>query len=559
MLIDAYTITEDSLITTDICIVGAGAAGITLAREFIDQPYEVCILESGGFDFDEQTQSLYQGENTGLPYYPLKEARARYFGGTTNLWAGWCRPMDEIDFQDRPWMPYSGWPITKGELDPYYERAQQVCGLGSFAYDFKNWKNALENLQHCRPDFDEEIETHIWQIVPPQYLRFGEAYQTQLEQAHNIKTYLHANVVEIATNDTTREVTHLRVACLNGKQFRVSAKVFILAVGGIENPRLLLASNQVASNGLGNQHDLVGRFFMEHPHLESGKISFSQLPTLYTQAIKIEETFLATALGLSLKRQEREEILNFAARIIGVIPNGVEAIQGLKYKLKKNRPSPIVHEAFPTITEGRRYNNDTSILEDLKTIFANLDQVSAKVYKKLFAKFSSSEQTNLYRTYLIGEQEPNPDSRITLSSERDRLGLNCVKLDWRLTSLDKYSMERSQQILAEELTRCGLGELKSELNEEERSWQAIKGSYHHIGTTRMSNNPRQGVVDENCRVHGMSNLYVAGSSVFPTSGLSNPTLTIVALALRLADHLKTTQSNRLTISEILLETPLIAA
>lgn len=545
MLINSLTLSEDILIESDICIVGAGAAGITLAREFIDQPYEVCILESGGLDFEDPTQSLYQGENTGLPYFPLNESRARYLGGSTNLWGGWCRPMDNIDFQDRPWMRHSGWPITKTELDPYYERAQKVCGLGPYLYNFSDWENSLENLQYHQPSFSKDLETYLWQILPPQCLRFGQVYRTTLEQARNIKTYLHANVIRIETNDTAKEVKRLRVACLGGKQFWVQAKVFILAVGGMENPRLLLASNQVASNGLGNQYDVVGRYFMEHPYLKSGKINFTKTPNLYKQHnIQVGENFLASALGLSQERQEREQILNFAARIIGILPDWVTAINGLRYKLQSNHPT--IHEAFPSITEICRFRSDSTVIEDLKTILTNLDQVAARAYNKLFDRSFYSGQTNLYENQLIGEQEPNPDSRITLSSERDRLGLNCIKLDWRLTSLDKYTMIRSQQILAEELARCGLGELQLELSEDEASWQDLKGSYHHMGTTRMSINPRQGVVDENCRVHGMGNFYIAGSSVFPTSGLSNPTLTIVALALRLADYLKAGKVNPIT-------------
>ncbi|GFE69591.1 GMC oxidoreductase [Chroococcus sp. FPU101] len=546
MLIDALTLSDDSLIVCDICIVGAGAAGITLAREFINQPEQVCLLESGGFEHEETTQDLYAGKNIGDAYFPLKETRSRSLGGSTNLWGGWSRPLDDIDFQDRPWMNYSSWPITKTELIPYYERAQEVSGLGSFAYNFSYWKDALLILGcHC-PNFKEDIETNIWQIIPPNRLRFGEVYRNELEQAKNVTTYLHANVLEIETNDSAREVQQLRIGCLNGKKFTVQAKVFILAVGGIENPRLLLASNQVQKNGLGNQHDLVGRFFMEHPYLNSGKIYFAQPPILYTQQnIQIGKTFLATALGLSEKRQESEQVLNFSTRLLSVLPDWVEAINSLKYKLQRKHEA--IHQAFPSITEICRYKSNTSVLEDLKTIITNLDQVSARAYHKLFNKSFYSGQSNFYETHLIAEQEPNPDSRITLSSERDQLGMNRTQLDWRLSSLDKYTIKRSQQILADELARSGLGQL--EIEESDEIWSKVQGSYHHMGTTRMSLNPKQGVVDENCLVHGISNLYVAGSSVFPTSGLSNPTLTIVALAIRLADHLKTKATQPINLTE----------
>ena len=548
MLIDIKTLPESTLIESDICIVGAGAAGITLAREFIDQPYQVCLLESGGLDFDEATQSLYQGEHIGVPFQPLEESRARYLGGSTNLWGGWSRPLDDIDFEDRPWMPYSGWPIPKTELNPYYQRAQKVSGLGSDKYDFADWEDTLKELQIHRPPLGEQIETYIWQIVPSTHLRFGQAYRAELEQASNIKTYLHANVVEIETNEVAKTVTRLRVATLEGKKFWVSAKAFVLAVGGIENPRLLLASKQVQSNGLGNQHDLVGRFFMEHPYLPSGKILLSNpaAAALYThQNIRTGETLLATGLGLSKQVQEQEQILNFSARLIPQPPEWVEAFNNLKYRLRQQPKT--VHEAFPTIGEdGQWYRSgNTSMIEDLRKVIANLDRVASRAYAKLFNKSFHSRQSNLCQTHLIGEQAPNPDSRITLSSERDRLGVNRVQLDWRLSPIDKYTIERSQQIIAEELARSGLGQPKIELTND-KSWDSVVSSYHHMGTTRMSTNPRQGVVNENCRVHDISNLYVAGSSVFPTSGLSNPTLTLIALAIRLADHLKETMASQST-------------
>lgn len=549
MLINASTLPEDTLIETDICIIGAGAAGITLAREFINQPYQVCLLEGGGLDFDEVTQSLYAGENIGVPYFPLKESRARYLGGSTNLWGGWSRPLDDIDFEDRPWMPYSGWPFTKAELYPYYERAQKVSNLGPFEYDYAYWEDTLR--QHKRqqlPFLGNQLVPYIWQLVPPTHVRFGQAYRPEIQQASNINTYLHANVVEIDTNDTAQSVTRLRVATLAGKKFWVSAKTFILAVGGIENPRLLLNANKVQSTGLGNQHDLVGRFFMEHPYLISGQIRLASSADLYTQRhFHVGQITMGTALGLSKEVQKREQILNFCTRLIPFEEEWVDAFNRLRFKYRQT----IAHKAFPnaggeshrkyfpTLSEGRKYKGESTFMQDLGKVIAKLDRVTIQAYAKLVHKRAfSSGNTNFCDTHLIGEQAPNPDSRVMLSRDRDRLGLNCAQLDWRLSPLDKYTMARSQQIIAQEFERSGLGKLQIDLTDDDTSWRSVNGSYHHIGTTRMSINPRQGVVNEHCQVHGISNLYVAGSSVFSTSGLSNPTLTIIALAIRLADHIK---------------------
>ena len=547
MFIDARTLPEETVVEHDICIIGGGAAGITLAREFIDQPYQVCLLEGGGLDFDEVTQSLYTGENVGVPYFPLKEARARYLGGSTNLWGGWSRPLDDIDFENRPWMPDSGWPFTKAQLDPYYERAQKVCNLGPFEYDFAYWEDKLAQLERRQLPFaTDQLLSYIWQIIPPSHVHFGEAYRAELEQARNIHTYLNANVVNIDTNDSVQAVTQLEVASLEGK-FSVKAKVFILAVGGIENPRLLLASNKVQNTGLGNQYDAVGRYFMEHPYLISGKLRLSSPAPLYTQRnFQLGKMFMGTALGLSKAVQEREQILNFSARLLPIEEEWLEAAKRLKSRNRQPKghqafptPKERRRQYFPTIKEGRKDTSPTTVMEDLGKVITNLDRVAAKAYAKLFdKKSSSSRQPNFCDTHMIGEQAPNPDSRITLSSERDKLGLNRVQLDWRLSPIDKYTIQRSQQIIAQEFERSGLGKLQIELTDDETCWQSVKGSYHHIGTTRMSINPRRGVVNEHCQVHGISNLYIAGSSVFPTSGLSNPTLTIIALAVRLADQIK---------------------
>jgi len=536
MFIDARTLPEETLVKCDICIIGAGAAGITLAREFIDQPLQVCLLESGGLDFDEATQALYQGENVGTPYYSLNESRARYLGGSTNFWGGWSRPLDEIDFADRPWMPYSGWAFTKAQLDPYYDRAQNACGLGPYQYDFAHWEEALKHRQILPLSAPgDSLVTQVWQTIPPAYLRFGAAYRTQIEQARNINTYLHANVLEIETNDTAQAVTKLRVASSEGKEFAVAAKVFILAVGGIENPRLLLNSNKVQNTGLGNQHDLVGRFFMEHPILNSGKVLFPPSTNLYSRKdIPVDGALLSTGLGLSSRVQEREQLLNFTIRFNPFLHEGLEALKRLSMRLQQTKTP----DALQTILKDHRKIPQTSVMEDVGKVIVNLDRVVAKAYTKLVSKKSGAKKdANLCSTRLISEQAPNPDSRITLSPERDRLGLKQVKLDWRLSEIDKYTIEKSQQIIASELN-CS-GQTQHELTDNNIAWQSLRGSYHHMGTTRMSTNPRLGVVDEHCQVHGIHNLYIAGSSVFPTSGLSNPTLTIIALSIRLGDRLKT--------------------
>jgi len=336
MLTDGRDIPKNTRIDTEVCIIGAGAAGITLAREFIGQPFRVCLLESGGLEYENDTQTLHQGENVGIPNgWELERARLRYFGGTTNHWGGWCRPLDAIDFETRDWIPFSGWPFDKPHLDPFYERAHPICQLGPWDYDLENWKS---KDSPSLPFKGDRVTTSIFQISPP--TRFGHVYRQEIAHAKNISTILHANVVEIETTKTTTLATGLKVACLDGNQFSVSAKIFILSVGGIENPRLLLLSNKVYRNGLGNQNDLVGRFFMDHAHLESGVLLLTAPAIslgLYNQH-QSDKTTICGALNLNPETLRREKLANFSAilerKSLSEMSKGVTSLRVLSRSIK---------------------------------------------------------------------------------------------------------------------------------------------------------------------------------------------------------------------------------
>jgi choline dehydrogenase-like flavoprotein len=511
MLVDARTIPANKIIETDVCIVGAGAAGITLAKEFIGKPFRACLLESGGFEFDEKTQDLYKGEIAGF-YIPLNVMRLRYFGGTTNHWGNYCRPLDEMDFEARDWVPHSGWPFKKFQLDSYYERAQSICQLGPFAYEPEFWETKTSPRL---PFVGDRVVTSIFQVREPP-VRFGTVYREEIVKADNITTFLYANALNIETDIMARTVTRLRVGCLQGNNFWVKAKLFILAAGAIENARLLLLSNDVSKVGLGNQNGLVGRFFMSHALCQPALCLPSDvlLPTTLYLPSKpaVDGLRINGHLSLSAETQRRHKLLNFNAALFPVAIPGLLSLKRL-----------------------RQWEFDT-LAKDLRNIIADMDGVARAAYSKIFNGVIPVEAFSL--TCAI-EQAPNPASRVTLTSERDAFGKLRVRLDWRLTAVEKNTLMRSLEILGAELGRAGLGRVRIDLEDRNDAWPGFVGDAgHHIGTTRMHVDPKQGVVDKNCRMHGISNLFLAGSSVFPTCGHANPTLTIIALALRLADHLK---------------------
>jgi choline dehydrogenase-like flavoprotein len=513
MFVDAHEVPEATILDTDVCIIGAGAAGITLAREFIDAPFRTSVLESGGLEHDDATQQLYRGRNVGREYYELDACRLRYFGGATNHWGGYCRPLNAIDFEEHSWAPYSGWPFGLEDLLPYYYRAQNVCQLGEYGYDYIYLQNHAG--RELLPLNEGQMVTEVIQVAQT---RFGQVYRSIIKAAANVAIYLNANVTNIETGEMQNEITRLCVATLNGRKFWITAKYYILAAGGIENARLLLGSNDTRTAGLGNENDLVGRFFMDHPEGEVGLF----LPvnpgdkgwTTYCEGYLGRK--YTDLLGVLAPRRfilEREQILHCTLGLTYVSPDS----KGW-YALRE-----LVH--------GNNHST-RQIESDLWRILSNIDGVVGDGYEKL--KYGSIAP-KVFNIYCWGQTTPDPDSRVTLDQERDALGLPRVKLDLHLSELARHSIKRTLEIFAGRLGESGLGRVKIAFD----GWPVgINYGNHHMGTTRMSANPKHGVVDADCRIHGIGNLYVAGSSVFPTSGSANPTLTIVALALRLADQIK---------------------
>ena len=518
MLIDFREADVGSLLQADLCIVGGGPAGLSIAREFIGTGRSVILLESGGRQFNRDVQSLDEGTNT-RGDFSLRTSRFRMLGGTTYVWGGWCTPLDDSDFRKRDWVPYSGWPIAKSDLLPCYARAQKLCELGRYRYTVPEWPTLAGKALALDAN---KLEHRLWQLSPPTL--FGELYAAELSKAPEVKLLLNATVTEIVARGNAASVSEVRVASLNGRSTRVQARAFILACGGIETPRLLLASRRVAADGLGNGHDLVGRFFMDHPHPDAGGVlltgdaeSFS--PYVDTQ---IGEERVVLGFGPSPRAQQRLRILNSSVAVHGPLHHAPSDSWDALTKLARG-------------FEDLNWPANTGAL--VLDVLRDLDDVIREGYLRAtegpVRGFSFTSRT---------ETAPNPSNRVTLAGERDALGVNRVRLDWTVGALERITVEKTMRLLAEELGRLEVGRVRINelLLENDSQWsENLSWFGHHMGTTRMSPDPKTGVVDADCRVHGVANLFVASSSVFPTSGFANPTLTILALALRLADHVKT--------------------
>lgn len=544
MLIDARKLPQDETLETEVCIVGSGPAGITLARELARTDFRVILLETGGLNFDRNTQSLTLGESVNNHFDTLESQRCFQFGGTANFWkirlgnnviGVRYAPLDKIDFEKRDWLPYSGWPFDKSHLDPFYKRAHQLCQLGTFSYDAQDWEEAQTP---CLP-FSGNVTTNMFQFGPRAV--FTHDSREVIQQARNITTYLNASVVEIETDETATNVTRLRVACLSGKEFWVRAKFTILATGGIETARLLLLSNKVQTTGLGNQNDLVGRFFMDHSLVDGGKLIPSNPEIFRKTALydlrRVNNIPVMGKLTLAEECMHHQQLLNISTLMFPIPKlHQLKAANSLKTLLSS------IHK--PEVRQD--------ILKHLKNIVLGLDYILPAAYGAIIKQEpfvpslawsgwsyipDKERRFAAFNLLQIAEQVPDPDNRITLTGDRDRLGRQRVKLNWRWNEIDIEHINRTQDILQQEIALAGIGELQIE-----RDGNLPKlihpGLHHHMGTTRMHDDPKQGVVDRNCQVHGISNLFIASSSVFPTGGFANPTLTIVALAMRLADHIK---------------------
>jgi choline dehydrogenase-like flavoprotein len=520
---DARELEDGAAIEGDLCIVGAGAAGISIARAFAGTSIRVCLLESGGLEFDQAIQDLYKGRNVGLPYFDLDAVRLRFFGGTTNHWEGRCRPLDEIDFEARDWVPHSGWPITRAELEPFYRQAQELCQLGPLDYEAKDWLADNETLIPFAPD---KVRNLIWQYSPP--TRFGEVYRAGLERADNLDIVLHANLVDIEANEAGSEVQALRLATLGGKRFEARARTFVLACSGLENPRLLLVANRQMQAGIGNAKGNVGRYFMDHPHVVGARALVADPAQIHFydydhRLTPIRGQGVVGCMNLSPDVQRSERLLNHDANVTfdNIGASGYAALRRIWNSVER-REAP------------------RDLFGDLKAALFDIDDTVAGLLGR-FGVRSYQPLAGSYRLWSFCEQLPNPDSRVTLDTERDALGMPRLQLDWRLSEQDKRSLRATHEVLAGEFGRTGIGriQLLEWLQDPSNRWSdELAGGFHPMGTTRMADDPAEGVVDRDCQVHGMANLYVSGSSVFATSGAANPTLTIVALAARLAAHLK---------------------
>lgn len=546
MMIDASELADGSPLEADLCIVGAGAAGIALALQFIDSPIRVLLLESGGTGAEDDTQALYAGQVEDDRLHPPPDRyRNRRFGGSTTSWGGRCMPFDAIDFEPRDYMANSGWPIAYDTLRPYYARASRLCEAGEFQYTERAaFPRGLPPLidGFASTDFASD---RLERFSCP--TDFGARYGHRLSAAPNIRVLLHANVTALRLDESGVRVVSADVATLNGKRYVVRARDFVLATGGLEVARLLLASRDVQPNGIGNAHDVVGRYYMCHLAGSLGTLRVKPgVAVHYGYDLSADGIYCRRRFALRDEAQRQMRCGNFVARLHHPRITEPEHRSGALSLLFLAKP--FIPYEYAKRLHGDGKTSFRTWLAHARNLLADPFQAFAiawqmltqrKLAERKFPSIIVKTRSGLFSIDFHAEQEPNPDSRVSLCDEVDALGMPQLKIDWRYTAADVDTVRLALAALARDFEASGVGHL--DYDPEQIEFEMLRyGAYggHHIGTARMGSDPRSSVVDSDTRVHGVDNLFIASAATFTTSSQANPTLTIVAMSLRLAEHLR---------------------
>jgi choline dehydrogenase-like flavoprotein len=545
MIDDASELGSQS-IDADICIVGAGAAGITLALQLAGSAISVLLVESGGMKADEAVQRLYEGAvvDEKLHSEPHRY-RQRRFGGSTTIWGGRCVPFDAIDFEARDYVPLSGWPIDADTLLPFYPLANRLCEAGDFQY------NAADAFSRpLKPLIDGFSSEHFTTDTLERFscpTDFGARYSHRLRAATNIRVLLNANLTQLHFHPSGAAVSSVSLRTLGAKQITVRTSQVVLAAGGLEIPRLLLANRDKWPNGIGNEHDVVGRYYMCHIAGTIGTLKLKAPDRVWHgYDVADDGTYCRRRLALAPETQRQERIGNFVGRLHHPRITDPEhrtavlsALQLAKGLIPYEYGKRLHGGERPSMRTWMRHAGNVLRAPGQVIAFGHHMLRDRLLAERKFPSIIVRSTAGHYSLDFHAEQEPRAASRVSLTGQRDELGTQRLLVDWRYSAADVATVRRAVQLLAADIETCGIGvfEYDPDSIELEMSRYGAYGG-HHIGTARMGSNPRSSVVDANCRVHGVENLFIAGSAVFPTSSQANPTLTIVALAVRLAAHLK---------------------
>ncbi|MCC7379113.1 MAG: GMC family oxidoreductase, partial [Chitinophagaceae bacterium] len=402
----------------------------------------------------------------------------------------------------------SGWPIKREDIAKYYPKATSILDLGPCEWNLDYWLKQDPDFKPLPLD-EKVIWSKMWQFSPP--TRFGKKYKDAIVNSKTIQLHIYANVVDLDATESINSITQVTVKNYAGKQHTVKAKNFILACSAMQNARVLLACNKQAPKGLGNDNDLVGRYFMEHAEIKTGELWLNHTDKLKLYLME-QFTKVRAELAISPEKQRELQVLNGSISLM---------------------PLEMSNKTIPSV---KLWSND-----DPRKSLDTFKKYSTLDKRNFIQRFFSKSIYQSYGLFTRVEQLPHPESRVVLSNEKDELGIPRANLFWALSPIDKKTVFTINKLLGQQIGAAGIGRVKLKeflLDGDVQLPDYTSGGWHHLGTTRMSDDPKHGVVDANCKIHGIDNLYIAGSSCYTTGGAVNPTLTVVAISLRLANHIK---------------------
>ena len=509
---DLFAGARDATLQTTVCVIGSGFSGAIVAVDLAMAGIEVLLLESGSSEPDHRIDSMLDRVDVS-GRTQLNFGFSRQLGGASNLWAGRVAPLDPVDFECREWIPHSGWPISRSDLEPYYVRAGDILGIPGYS--------TFHEPGHARPGFvatdNIELKSFQWANRP---FNAGEYIKETVERTDRLRVLMNAPVVELLERENARSVEAAVIALPDGQTARIQARHFVIAGGGIQTPRLLLNSTRVRSAGIGGDHGVVGRYLSTHPKANMATMVLRAPVSTHHPLFSDQPVtggVLRYGVGFSAASQKTFRLLN----------HYVQVLPFLEHRANK---------LFEMIRGSDRFN---SPLIDRAALISGFVPGMGKIAFEMMGRLGGLQRRArkfILRAYL--DQYPNPENRVTLSEKKDGHGMPRVNVTWAFSENDRSSVIAFFERLEREMESRGIARLDYSRLRTTDDWPLIGLHSHFMGTTRMGNDPRTSVTTKDGRVHGSDNVFVAGPSLFPNCGYANPVFTIAALSLRLADHVK---------------------
>ncbi len=496
MITDILDMGEQTQLQAQVVVIGSGIAGAEVATHLARHGREVVLVESGRQQFDPAIQALNDVVFLGKRHRELNPdsyyhrylppelrgvSRVRQFGGTSNVWTGKWKYLQPSDFEPRPWVENSSWPIAFTDLLAHYRSAAKDYGFGDLEAEAE--RAEIQSLRGKIGAGGLKMSSFYWEESPTRTAhRFGD----EMRRSPHLRVVLGATVTELTLDDRCQRVTGVVCKSLEGREITVAGQTVVLATGALETARLLLASDRQLPGGIGNGHDLVGRFYTDHPKHHTGKLHPGPLAQDFANELQYgPKPRFCICFALDDDTQEQHQLLEHVLYLQPIYER-------------------LASRVWRTV-QGR------AVCRDRNGAVAH------------------------YRVKFVTEQAPHRASRLTLGSDRDALGQRQLQVDWCFTGHDHRSMAKTLALLTERFAQLGMG--RFDFSDDPPTLETMTDAAHQMGTTRMALRPDEGVVDTDCRVFGTENLYVAGSAVFPTGPSYSPTFTILALARRLGEHL----------------------